>query len=55
MRCMLENNNEAGPRAAASQAPGRGPRGLEPPRGASGDGEINEDEFLRIMKKTSLY
>ena len=20
-----------------------------------GDGEINEDEFLRIMKKTSLY
>lgn len=26
---------------------------LLPPR--DGDGEISEDEFLRIMKKTSLY
>ena len=22
---------------------------------SDGDGEINEEEFLRIMKKTSLY
>ena len=26
-----------------------------PPPCRDGDGEINEEEFLRIMKKTSLY
>ena len=40
--------------AAAMQADSPSP--LTPhPSLPPGDGEINEDEFLRIMKKTSLY
>ena len=36
------------PSHAAHHSPPPSPR-------RDGDGEINEEEFLRIMKKTSLY
>lgn len=28
---------------------------VPPPADRDGDGEVNEEEFMRIMKKTSLF
>lgn len=54
MACMI-NEHPFPPPVRPSVAVAVCPQEMIDEADRDGDGEINEEEFLRIMKKTSLY